>query len=118
MIRRPPRSTLFPYTTLFRSRFEIRLAPTARPRLGGGGRRDGPLCARDTRRGDRTAPAPARQGLAEGSNRLPLDADAGAARGGALSRRRADEGRGAGSCAAPRAGDGGQAREPGDLLRP
>src|SRR3989449_4815753 len=57
MIRRPPRSTLFPYTTLFRS--------------------------------------PARQGLAEGSNRLPLDADAGAARGGALSRRRADEGRGA-----------------------
>src|SRR5438034_8727773 len=23
MIRRPPRSTLFPYTTLFRSRFEI-----------------------------------------------------------------------------------------------
>src|SRR5262249_60383465 len=26
MIRRPPRSTLFPYTTLFRSRFEPRLA--------------------------------------------------------------------------------------------
>src|SRR5258707_10637929 len=25
MIRRPPRSTLFPYTTLFRSRFEIAL---------------------------------------------------------------------------------------------
>src|SRR5258705_6168846 len=24
MIRRPPRSTLFPYTTLFRSRFEVR----------------------------------------------------------------------------------------------
>src|SRR5260370_15124485 len=24
MIRRPPRSTLFPYTTLFRSRFELR----------------------------------------------------------------------------------------------
>src|SRR2546427_3618099 len=26
MIRRPPRSTLFPYTTLFRSRFEQQLA--------------------------------------------------------------------------------------------
>src|SRR2546421_7028950 len=25
MIRRPPRSTLFPYTTLFRSRYSIRL---------------------------------------------------------------------------------------------
>src|SRR2546429_9384141 len=28
MIRRPPRSTLFPYTTLFRSRFSGRLDPT------------------------------------------------------------------------------------------
>src|SRR6266852_7793604 len=27
MIRRPPRSTLFPYTTLFRSRLSRRLAP-------------------------------------------------------------------------------------------
>src|SRR5690348_18120419 len=27
MIRRPPRSTLFPYTTLFRSRHEIILTP-------------------------------------------------------------------------------------------
>src|SRR5256885_13552242 len=27
MIRRPPRSTLFPYTTLFRSRLYIRLDP-------------------------------------------------------------------------------------------
>src|SRR2546430_5675617 len=33
MIRRPPRSTLFPYTTLFRS------APGRPPRLGGPGRR-------------------------------------------------------------------------------
>src|SRR6266540_4214172 len=32
MIRRPPRSTLFPYTTLFRSR------PVPRPHLGDGGR--------------------------------------------------------------------------------
>src|SRR2546426_8106962 len=32
MIRRPPRSTLFPYTTLFRSyRLSMRLAPRALP---------------------------------------------------------------------------------------
>src|SRR5206468_9215105 len=31
MIRRPPRSTLFPYTTLFRSRRGSRAAPTPRP---------------------------------------------------------------------------------------
>src|SRR5687768_17859914 len=42
MIRRPPRSTLFPYTTLFRSRLPAG-APVARPRnavrlhAGGGG---------------------------------------------------------------------------------
>src|SRR5438477_4298547 len=29
MIRRPPRSTLFPYTTLFRSRRPVRLQPDA-----------------------------------------------------------------------------------------
>src|SRR5947209_12596355 len=32
MLRRPPRSTLFPYTTLFRSRFHARLA--AQPAAG------------------------------------------------------------------------------------
>src|SRR3712207_7707208 len=32
MIRRPPRSTLFPYTTLFRSRVDLAL--TALPELG------------------------------------------------------------------------------------
>src|SRR3712207_7101291 len=37
MIRRPPRSTLFPYTTLFRSRRRSR-----RRRRRGGGRRRGP----------------------------------------------------------------------------
>src|SRR3712207_6950702 len=36
MIRRPPRSTLFPYTTLFRSHLAQRLHP---PRGRGGGRR-------------------------------------------------------------------------------
>src|SRR4051794_41256156 len=33
MIRRPPRSTLFPYTTLFRSRGAVRLAGAARRHL-------------------------------------------------------------------------------------
>src|SRR3712207_6916254 len=37
MIRRPPRSTLFPYTTLFRSRREVRLD---RARAGSLERRD------------------------------------------------------------------------------
>src|SRR3712207_8467564 len=35
MIRRPPRSTLFPYTTLFRSRDAVRPRPS-RPRGRGG----------------------------------------------------------------------------------
>src|SRR3712207_9161487 len=37
MIRRPPRSTLFPYTTLFRSRAPAARAPRARVRLPGPG---------------------------------------------------------------------------------
>src|SRR5258708_35531866 len=41
MIRRPPRSTLFPYTTLFRSHYQIELPPradgTRRPPLRHGG---------------------------------------------------------------------------------
>src|SRR3712207_8984705 len=32
MIRRPPRSTLFPYTTLFRSFFFLQLASSPRPK--------------------------------------------------------------------------------------
>src|SRR5688572_32290965 len=36
MIRPPPRSTLFPYTTLFRSAGAERLAPEAAAREGGG----------------------------------------------------------------------------------
>src|SRR2546429_7314574 len=43
MIRRPPRSTLFPYTTLFRSPPDAR-ASGFRPR--GGGRRGGDCTAR------------------------------------------------------------------------
>src|SRR6266498_4803219 len=34
MIRRPPRSTLFPYTTLFRSRRRARRRCALRPRTG------------------------------------------------------------------------------------
>src|SRR3712207_9021654 len=37
MIRRPPRSTLFPYTTLFRSHLDAVLGP----RLGGDGAKEG-----------------------------------------------------------------------------
>src|SRR3712207_8286152 len=54
MIRRPPRSTLFPYTTLFRSRFDSRRPrardaeqPRARIGLAGvGGARDRALVPR------------------------------------------------------------------------
>src|SRR3989449_7016026 len=35
MIRRPPRSTLFPYTTLFRSAFAAAMSATVPPGLGG-----------------------------------------------------------------------------------
>src|SRR3712207_9309736 len=37
MIRRPPRSTLFPYTTLFRSQIGSRLAVVGRPAVRVGG---------------------------------------------------------------------------------
>src|SRR5260370_2562223 len=40
MIRRPPRSTLFPYTTLFRSRPERLLAVPAQDQAGEAGPRD------------------------------------------------------------------------------
>src|SRR3712207_7765318 len=39
MIRRPPRSTLFPYTTLFRSRYPSWRLPPARGRRAGTGAR-------------------------------------------------------------------------------
>src|SRR3712207_7262953 len=62
MIRRPPRSTLFPYTTLFRSRTPrrparaARLHPVLRGRQGGGGagaRGGGAGAARGARAGHR-----------------------------------------------------------------
>src|SRR5256885_5999495 len=46
MIRRPPRSTLFPYTTLFRS---VRVAANARPHLHGRRRRQSGHPGRHTR---------------------------------------------------------------------
>src|SRR3712207_9016268 len=56
MIRRPPRSTLFPYTTLFRSRG----ARARRPRQGGAlaPPREAPA---DPRRGDEPRRPPARR---------------------------------------------------------
>src|SRR3989442_4448643 len=41
MIRRPPRSTLFPYTTLFRSRARARAGPRLRARIRDPGPRHG-----------------------------------------------------------------------------
>src|SRR2546430_9802409 len=50
MIRRPPRSTLFPYTTLFRSRSAARAADAAPlGPVGGGARPAGALRARGGR---------------------------------------------------------------------
>src|SRR3712207_6991850 len=54
MIRRPPRSTLFPYTTLFRSQPGLRLHPSPRGRRGR--HRRAAHLARDARRGGRAEP--------------------------------------------------------------
>src|SRR2546427_6529606 len=67
MIRRPPRSTLFPYTTLFRS-LRARVAPARSPqalpdglpRLGGG------VAVRAGREPARTATPPPRRGSPSG----------------------------------------------------
>src|SRR2546429_6956393 len=50
MIRRPPRSTLFPYTTLFRSRAASGTACAARPGTCVRNRPDSPRGSRCTRR--------------------------------------------------------------------
>src|SRR3712207_7727961 len=78
MIRRPPRSTLFPYTTLFRSRAGVRASrlrprPAATVRAGGGrgaregtgalGRRDGRADARVARSEEHTSELQSRQYL-------------------------------------------------------
>src|SRR3712207_7287544 len=46
MIRRPPRSTLFPYTTLFRSRVQQRVDPVRPVDVGEGGRAEQNLRSR------------------------------------------------------------------------
>src|SRR3712207_7065326 len=74
MIRRPPRSTLFPYTTLFRSRaargdraagdHAALPAELPRPRRRPGGRRvGGPLAPPAARSGEDTPELPSRQHL-------------------------------------------------------
>src|SRR6266568_9512452 len=60
MIRRPPRSTLFPYTTLFRSP-PTRAGATAAGAGGGGGRAS--ACPHETSRIGAIHPVPLRQGL-------------------------------------------------------
>src|SRR2546430_4139881 len=67
MIRRPPRSTLFPYTTLFRSGEQRALQAAAH--LGGVAGRDRGHRRRRDRRDGRAAGAPARGGERE-STRL------------------------------------------------
>src|SRR2546430_17201063 len=75
MIRRPPRSTLFPYTTLFRSlpplpsglRDLARLAGGAREGAAGGSARLHRLRRGRARRGDRAR----RYGRRAGAGRLP-----------------------------------------------
>src|SRR5688572_31036887 len=70
MIRRPPRSTLFPYTTLFRSsrRAADGRAPP-RPRVGSkGSSRRGTRCAARGR-----TPPPLRRPAGGAVHRLPLD---------------------------------------------
>src|SRR5688572_31396327 len=64
MIRRPPRSTLFPYTTLFRSRVRGAEACARRPRARRGGKRAERARARGPPR-RRHVPAPGRRARSE-----------------------------------------------------
>src|SRR3712207_7004417 len=61
MIRRPPRSTLFPYTTLFRSAPARAAAAAERPPAGGGDRAGGARAL--PRAGRRDRPHRARTGV-------------------------------------------------------
>src|SRR3712207_8487875 len=64
MIRRPPRSTLFPYTTLFRSRgISLRRGRGGRARLRRGGRGRGPRLGLAGRSEEHTSELPSRQYL-------------------------------------------------------
>src|SRR3712207_7792683 len=74
MIRRPPRSTLFPYTTLFRSLGEGRPAARQRGRQGGQGDRQAGLRGRradgEERPGHRRAVRDVRQRSEEHTSEL------------------------------------------------
>src|SRR5258707_11966316 len=59
MIRRPPRSTLFPYTTLFRSRKSSTACPPSQVSRGG----RGPLYSKVTRSEEHTSELQSRQYL-------------------------------------------------------
>src|SRR2546426_3475424 len=76
MIRRPPRSTLFPYTTLFRSAgVRLRGRPRARAAGGEAARRDVPPRAGDARRRadrGRRAARPRRRGGRSGEDTSEL----------------------------------------------
>src|SRR2546422_7976980 len=87
MIRRPPRSTLFPYTTLFRSQRQEARLPVA-GRLRGAGREDPQRAT--------TAPLPeggARSRARPCRGQLPATADRRLPLGGADARRDAGSGR-------------------------
>src|SRR2546425_10635381 len=104
MIRRPPRSTLFPYTTLFRSRragIRGRAAAAAGARRPGGSAR-GPRPVRARRR-----PAAAGGGSAGGRGRLVSPRH----RAGRADRRGARRVYGAGRREARRGGRDGRARD-------
>src|SRR3712207_7585255 len=69
MIRRPPRSTLFPYTTLFRSRRPQRASGQCHPAPGRRGRRRGGAARRGT------LPEPPPGGRQRGAERDELGRD-------------------------------------------
>src|SRR5690348_17692686 len=66
MIRRPPRSTLFPYTTLFRSRRELLREDDGRVARG--------CCARDAAAAHSLVPAPASRGAERNESHRGFDA--------------------------------------------
>src|SRR2546422_4701909 len=104
MIRRPPRSTLFPYTTLFRSRAARPLAPGARAEA-----RRRPRGRRVSPPDGRAAHEPRRRGQAAALARdVPRHAVLG---GGAAARRRAPRGVPSGDARAD-AGDAPAGRAP------
>src|SRR2546426_10552493 len=79
MIRRPPRSTLFPYTTLFRSARIAARDPVAEPRRFRhvAGVAEKPVNVEETRPREHTLAAHAAELLAEEAEQLHLEVGAG-----------------------------------------